>query len=126
MAEPHPTVAIVDDDPSVLRALKRLLKTQQWEVHIYDSAEAFFERRAGLALNLALVDICLPGASGIDLLRRVESEGNGPAVILMTALSEKEAAAADLLGVGRAVYLRKPFTLEEFLEALRDTWFILR
>ncbi len=121
MAELHPAVAIVDDDPSVLRSLKRLLETQRWEVYTYDSAEAFFGRRSGLALNLALVDICLPGASGIELLKQVESERRGPAVILMTALSERETAAADLLGSGRAVYLRKPFTLEEFQEAVRCT-----
>jgi FixJ family two-component response regulator len=56
----HPVVAIVDDDPSVLRALKRLLRTQHWSVHTYVSAEEFLQRGPGRQVDLALVDIYLP------------------------------------------------------------------
>jgi FixJ family two-component response regulator len=59
MLQTHSTVAIVDDDASVRRVLKRLLKTQQWEVDTYASAEEFLGRAPGRKLNLALVDIYL-------------------------------------------------------------------
>jgi DNA-binding response OmpR family regulator len=121
MTELHPMVAIVDDDPSVLRALKRLLESQLWGVHTYTSAEEFLDHGLEHQVDLAIVDICLPGLSGIELLKRLECEGGGPSVIFMTAHSESE--TADVLSTaGRTSYLRKPFTLKELMDAVRATW----
>ena len=61
------TVAIVDDDPSVRRGLKRLLKTQQWEVETYASAEEFLGRAPGRKLDLALVDLSLTNIQPVVL-----------------------------------------------------------
>ena len=113
----HPTVAVVDDDPSVRRGLKRLLQTQHCVVLTYASAEEFLERPAGQTVDLALVDIYLPGLLGIELLKRLELEGSGPAVILMTAHGESE--IADIRNAaGRTLCLRKPFTLQQLLDAM--------
>lgn len=110
-------VAIVDDDPSIRRGLKRLLQTQQWGVCTYASAEDFLDRGPGPQVDLALVDIHLPGLSGIDLVRLLESDGDGPPVILMTAHGESETADA-LRAAGRTFCLRKPFTLQQLLDAM--------
>jgi FixJ family two-component response regulator len=117
MIRTHPIVAIVDDDPSIRRGLKRLLQSQEWEVCTYASGEEFLEHRSDPKVDVALVDIYLPGLSGIELLRRVESAGQGPPIILMTAHGEKE--TADILrAVGRTFCLRKPFTLQQLLDAM--------
>lgn len=113
----HPTVAIVDDDPSVRRGLKRLLQTQQWQVRTYASAEEFLERAPDSKFDIALVDIYLPGLSGIELFKRLQSQSGSPPVILMTAHGESE--TADALGsAGGACCLRKPFTLQQLLDAM--------
>ena len=115
--EIYPIVAIVDDDPSVRRGLKRLLQTQGWGVCTYTSAEEFLDRSPSLKVDIALVDIYLPGLSGIELLKRLESEGGGPLVILMTAHGENETGDALFAG-GRPSCLRKPFTLQQLLDAM--------
>src|SRR5689334_9527161 len=118
MTETRTRVAIVDDDESVRRGLKRLLEAHQCTVHTYASAEQFLEDVPRPKVDIALVDIYLPGLSGIELLKRLESEGGGPpAVILMTAHGESETADA-LLAAGRTFCLRKPFTLEELIDAM--------
>jgi DNA-binding response OmpR family regulator len=103
-------VAIIDDDESVCRGLKRLLQAHHWRVETYESAEEFLERTSSLEVDIALVDIHLPGISGVELLSRLKSEGRGPLIILMTAQGENETTEA-LLSVGRTFCLRKPFTL---------------
>jgi FixJ family two-component response regulator len=110
-------VAIVDDDPSIRRGLKRLLQAQHWRVQTFASAEEFLERAPGVPVDFALIDIYLPGLNGIELLQRLESAGRGPAVILMTAHGENETADV-LLAAGRTFCLRKPFTLQQLLEAM--------
>jgi FixJ family two-component response regulator len=115
--EIHPMVAIVDDDASIRRGLKRLLQTQQRHVCTYASAEEFLNRAPTEKVDIALVDIYLPGLSGIELLKYLESTGGGPPVILMTAHGENETADA-LLAAGRTTCLRKPFTLRQLLDAM--------
>jgi FixJ family two-component response regulator len=117
MTETRTRVAIVDDDASVRRGLKRLLQANECTVLTYGSAEEFLEDPAGVEVNVALVDIYLPGISGIELLKRIESQKRRPAVVLMTAHGESETADA-LLFAGRTICLRKPFTLAQLLDAM--------
>jgi FixJ family two-component response regulator len=117
MSKAHRTVAIVDDDASMRRGLKRLLKTQKWEVYTYSTAEEFLEREPGIRLDLVLIDLYLPGLNGVELLKRLSAEPAGPAVILMTGHSESE--TADILAAaGSTSCLRKPFTLTQLLDAI--------
>jgi FixJ family two-component response regulator len=110
-------VAIVDDDESVRRGLERLLHAHLCTVSTYASAEEFLENVRRLDVDVALIDIYLPGLSGIELLKRLESEVGAPPVILMTAHGESETADA-LLDAGHTFCLRKPFTLEQLLDAM--------
>ncbi len=122
MIKIHPIVAIVDDDPSIRRGLRRLLQTQCWEVCTYASAEEFLDRGQEPKIDLAFVDIYLPGLSGIELLKRMTSDSERPAVILMTAYGESETAEI-LHTAGPISCLRKPFTLQELLDAaLQFRW----
>jgi FixJ family two-component response regulator len=111
------SVAVVDDDESVRRGLRRLLEAHEWRVHTYTSAEEFLEDTMSLDVDIALIDIYLPGLNGIELLKRLQSDGAGLAVILMTAHGESETADA-LLAAGRTFCLRKPFTFTQLRDAM--------
>lgn len=117
MREKGARIAIVDDDESIRRGLKRLLQAHQCTVSTYSSAEEFLEDAQGREMDIALVDIYLPGLSGIELLKRLRAEGGRPPVVLMTAHGESETADV-LLAAGRPTCLRKPFTLEQLLNAM--------
>jgi DNA-binding response OmpR family regulator len=110
-------VAIVDDDPSVRRGLSRLLSALHWEVLTFPSAEDFLLSYPSLQIDLAILDIHLPGMTGIDLALRLKELSSPVHVILMTAQSSAETQEALSL-VSPTVCLCKPFTREQLLGAI--------
>jgi FixJ family two-component response regulator len=110
-------VAIVDDDPSMLRGLARLLRSCGFEPAAYASAEAFWEGDVVGKAICAVFDIHLSGISGIELRRRLKETHSTLPVIFMTAddddLTRMAATAA-----GCVAYLRKPFPAKMLLDAI--------
>jgi FixJ family two-component response regulator len=111
-------VAIVDDDPSMLRGLARLLTSCGFEPAAYASAEAFWECDVVSKAICAVLDIHLSGMSGIELRRRLKEAHSTLPVIFMTAddddLTRMAATAA-----GCVAYLRKPFPAQMLLDAIK-------
>ena len=68
-------VAIVDDDPSVLKGLKRLLQTCGFKTEVFNSGEAFLERENASEPACVVLDIHLGGISGIETRRRLTASG---------------------------------------------------
>jgi FixJ family two-component response regulator len=108
MAKQRMVVAVVDDDPSMLKGLARLLAAYGFEPAAYPSAEAFLQCvEAGKAACLVL-DIHLRGMSGIELRRQLAKAGSKLPVIFITAVDDEPTRiAADEAGC--VAYLRKPF-----------------
>lgn len=79
------SVAIIDDDASANRALGRLLRGAGFEPSGFDSAESFLAAPTRPSFGCLLVDIQLTGMSGLDLQRRLQSEGSHVPVIFITA-----------------------------------------
>lgn len=79
------SVAIIDDDASANRALGRLLRGAGFEPSGFDSAESFLAAPTRPTFGCLLVDIQLTGMSGLDLQRRLQSEGSHVPVIFITA-----------------------------------------
>jgi FixJ family two-component response regulator len=111
------TVIVVDDDESVRRAMKRLLMSHGYQVLTFESAEElllsnFIRRKIYL-----LLDIRLPGISGLELYARLVSSGAKCPVIFMTAHDDSEwlQKAEEAGAVG---FLRKPFGEQALLGAL--------
>jgi FixJ family two-component response regulator len=105
----RPRVAVIDDNPAVLKAIKRLLGEADIDVEGFGSAEDFLVRTASDALGCLIVDVGLPGISGIELRRRLARGGSKLPVIFITA-SEDESARQDAMNAGAFAYLRKPFS----------------
>jgi FixJ family two-component response regulator len=112
-------VAVVDDDPSMLKALVRLLTAFGFEPAAYASAEAFWECPTVNAAACAVVDINLPGMSGIELRRRLKERDSTLPVIFMTAADDEQNRIA-ATAAGCAAYLLKPFPARTLIDAINN------
>jgi two-component system response regulator HydG len=108
-AETRPTrVLIVDDEPTLLRALESLLRKKGYEVVGLDSPIAATQRLASEDFDVALLDIKMPLLSGLELLNAVKHRRPEVEVIMMTGHATVETALQAVRG-GAYDYLTKPF-----------------
>ena len=112
-----PRIAVVDDDESVRQGLANLISSVGYEAELYASAEEFLARpEAGEAACLVL-DLRMPGMSGLELQRRLAAHSGAPPVIIITAHGDDE-ARAEALAAGAVAFLNKPFKEETLLGAI--------
>ena len=109
-------IAVVDDDPSMLRAADSLLDASGFATELFASAEEFLDRGAASQVDCVLLDIGLGGISGIELSRQLAASGTKLPVIFMTAL-DNEAILRQAKTAGSAC-LRKPFTARQLNDAI--------
>ena len=83
---PRPVVAVVEDDPATRKALGRLLRAAGFEPVLFESAEAYLD--AGPVPLCVIVDVRLPGISGIELQQRLSAADAAPPIIVTTATHE--------------------------------------
>jgi CheY-like chemotaxis protein len=116
-AAPAHTIYVVDDDASMRRSLSRLLTSHSWPVRTFDSAEAFLAEADTLSSGCLVVDIGLPGISGLMLAHRLtEARASWP-IIVMSGLYDKN-SESEALRLGARAYLRKPFDSRALLNAI--------
>jgi FixJ family two-component response regulator len=113
------TIAIVDDNPSMLQSLNRLLSAHGFRVLTFASAELFLESIERCGVECLILDVHLGGMSGIDLQRRLISTGRDLPVIVMTAIDE-EATREAAFDAGCIAYLRKPFLSKLLIDAINS------
>jgi FixJ family two-component response regulator len=103
-----PIVAVVEDDLSMGRSIQRLLAAHGFAVEIFLSAEAFLDSSRSEHLGCLVLDIQLPGMSGLELCARMIESRSSPPTVFITGFDDEdfEAAAARL---GCVACLRKPF-----------------
>jgi FixJ family two-component response regulator len=113
-----PIVAIIDDDPSMLRGLVGLVRSAGHRAEGFASAEAFLARGSVERFACVITDIQMPGMSGIDLKKHLAAHGLSTPVILITARNDKtlkEWALAD----GAVCLLHKPFKPDALIGCLQ-------
>jgi FixJ family two-component response regulator len=111
-------VAVVDDDESVRRATRRLLHAAGFEVETYSCGTAFLNAVKHRRPSCVIVDLHMPGPSGLEVQRSLNASGLDIPVIFLTA--DDDPGARDLaLRAGAVSYLRKPVLGEALLEAIR-------
>ena len=112
-----PCIAVVDDDESVRQGLENLISSVGYEAELYASAEEFLaSSEAGGAACLVL-DLRMPGMSGLELQRRLAAHSGAPPIIIITAHGDDE-ARAEALAAGAVAFLNKPFKEETLLGAI--------
>ncbi|HTS66435.1 MAG TPA: response regulator transcription factor [Candidatus Acidoferrales bacterium] len=111
------TILNVDDDPQARRALKISLVSRGFEVDEAASGEEAVEKiRAGLP-DVVLLDVQLPGMSGIETCRAIRTTSRVPVIVISVKKLSSERAEAFEAGVDQ--YLTKPFDIEELIVRIR-------
>jgi FixJ family two-component response regulator len=106
MPETPPWIAVVDDDPAVLRALSRLLRSRAFDVSTFASGEAFLASLPHGLPKCLIVDLQMPTMSGLALQRRLADDGLHIPMIMITA--QDDAALREHEMAGFVAFLRKP------------------
>jgi FixJ family two-component response regulator len=118
VAPTNPLIAIVDDDPSIARMLRRALSFEGFQVQCFGSAEEFLEA-SNSDYACLILDVDLPGMSGVRLQESLTDKESDIPVIFMSG--ECDAATQQhVLDAGAAGFFRKPFNIKPFLLAVRS------
>jgi len=112
------TVYVVDDDDSIRRALQRLLRSVGYQALTFESAEEFLDSASCSAEGCLVLDIRLPGMTGLELQEKLASSGVKHSIIFMTA-HENPQWRERAKKAGAIAYLRKPFGDQSLLDAIR-------
>src|ERR1700756_390390 len=112
-----PWIAVVDDDPSVLKALTRLLRIRSFAAKTYGSALEFLASLPGEKPDCLIVDLQMPGMSGLELHQYLAGRGIEIPTIIITAHDEGDARQRCELA-GTAGYLLKPIEDTALLAAI--------
>lgn len=111
-----PVVAIVEDEPTMQRGLARLLNSAGFATEMFSTAEAFLAALPKIRATCVVVDIHLPGISGIELRRQLADSRFS---VIFTTAGDTEDTRQAALQSGCVAYLEKPFPGKLLLEAIR-------
>jgi two-component system, OmpR family, response regulator MprA len=114
------SILVVDDDQAVRDSLRRALTMQGYEVELAgDGEEALFKLRTNPnGADLLVVDVLMPRLDGLELTRRLRSDGSTLPILMLTA-RDQVADRVEGLEAGADDYLVKPFALEELVARVR-------
>ena len=113
-----PIISIVDDDVSIRKSLDRLIRSAGLKVLVFASAEEFLNSAQPLKADCLILDIQLPGMSGIELLHYLKTQKYKVPIIFITAHGSDEQARSEAASDWTVAYLIKPFSGEELLDAV--------
>ena len=113
-----PLISVVDDDIWVRESLDSLIRSIGYEVRLFASAEEFLNSAPQHKADCLILDVRLPGMSGIELHRQLLARKCQVPVIFMTAHASDERARSEAASDRTVAYLIKPFTEDELLGAV--------
>jgi two-component system response regulator FixJ len=117
-------VYVIDDDPHLRRLVRQILTPRLIEVEEFGSSEAFLDGHRDRAAGCIIVDICLPGINGLDLLELIaRGRAAYPVIVLSGNASVPSAVRAGRLGV--VDFIEKPFRVDQLVEAVEQAFQLL-
>ncbi len=119
MPDSTPIVYVVDDDVSVRESLELLIRHEGWRVETFTSADEFLSRPRALVPSCLILDLSLPGLSGLDLQKRIASERADMPIIFITGHGDIP-STVQAMKAGAVEFLTKPFTDDTLLSAIRQ------
>ena len=110
-------VAILDDEASIREALSRLLTTPGMVAHAYATSDELFESVALNCPDCLVLDLQMPGMSGLDVLKYLNQRQIRIPTIVITGHDEKHSRAA-CMNAGAVAYLLKPLDVEMLVDTI--------
>src|SRR5881628_1033523 len=107
-------ILVIEDDPTVGQYVKRGLEEQRWSVDLVADGEEGEQRAGSEAYDLIILDMRLPGKSGLEVLHTLRARGSERPVLVLTAQDAVDAKVT-ALRAGADDYVTKPFAFEELL-----------
>ena len=117
MSDVTPTVFVVDDDVSVRKSLELMIRVAGWNPRTFASGREFLARPRVPAPSCLVLDVALPGLSGLDVQKRVADRTELP-IIFITSCGDIS-LTVQAMKAGAVEFLTKPFRDEELLNAIR-------
>jgi len=111
-------VCVVDDDESVRRGLRRLLKSAGYTAETFSSAEEYLAREIFQGALCLLLDVCMPGLKGPALQEALEERGTCEQIVFITGHGDVPTATR-AMKKGAVDFLTKPFDGEELIQAVK-------
>ena len=112
-----PSVAIVDDEEGIRKALSRLLRASGLEAESYANGQEFLDAAAEHRPDCVVLDLHMPGMSGLQVLRKLKAAGQRLSIVVITAHDEPETRER-CIDAGACAYLRKPLEDRLLLNAI--------
>ena len=113
-----PLLAVVDDDIAVRESLESLIRSAGMAVSVFGSAEEFLNSAQPNKPDCLILDVRMPGMSGIELHRHLVASNFKVPVVFMTAHGYDDQAKSEASSDWTAAYLNKPFSDDELLDAV--------
>ena len=119
MNENSPLVCVIDDESSIRESLHNLLRSAGLKVHTFASAQEFLTNRPSAAPNCLVLDVRMPGLSGLDLQRVLCSDKSQIPIVFMTGYGDIPMSVR-AMKAGAFEFLTKPCRDEELLAAINQ------
>lgn len=118
MSDAAVIVYVVDDDPSILKALSRLLRAEGYQVEAFPSAAAFLQRHDRQAPGCVILDLAMPDRTGLDLQQELALLDGARAVVFITGHGDIP-SSVQAMKAGAVDFLTKPFNDVDLLAAVK-------
>jgi FixJ family two-component response regulator len=117
MIEPKPTVFVIDDDAAIRDALQSLISSMKLHVELFGSAAEFLQRERPDVPSCLVLDVRLPGISGLDFQRKLTEANHSIPVIFITGHGDIPMSVR-AMKAGAVEFLTKPFRDQDLLDAI--------
>lgn len=113
-----PVIAIVDDDGAIRTGLSSLLRSEGYQIRLFESADAFLDSSLRTGIDLVITDIQMDGTNGLELQEILKARQPNLPMLVMTAFPQPDLRSR-ALAHGARCFMCKPFEAEELLACIR-------
>src|ERR1039457_6920531 len=114
----RPKILVVDDEPAVQQALSRAFSLERYSVAVAGDGGEALEALAGERFDVVVLDVMMPGVSGLEVCRRLRASGDRSPALMLTARDAIDDRVPGL-DAGADACLVKPFALRELMARVR-------
>jgi len=120
MKKKRTRVLVVDDNMEVLRLMEKVFKKMGWKSYIVPTAESAIPMIETKKINFVLLDIMLPGKSGLEILKEIKQKFPKLPVVMLTALGYDDKTVNEAVRSGASGYVSKNVPIKELIEVFNN------